>query len=48
MQDENLNERISIGIVDEPNDIAKRGQDTLRIQEHANALTTLLKVQRLK
>ena len=43
MQDENLNERISIGIVDEPNDIAKRGQDTLRIQEHANALTTFIK-----
>ena len=43
MLDENLNQRISVGIVDEPNDIAKRGQDTLKIQKHADALTTFIK-----
>jgi len=43
MLNKNINQRINVGIVDEPNDLSKRGEDTLKIQKHANALTTYIK-----
>ena len=42
MSEQNIDKKINVGVVDEPND-NNSGEDTLGIQKHADALTTFIK-----